>query len=67
MKMNGIKVQCIKESKNFKEVRGQIGEIFIMNLDSLFADCDGDWYANFYDIEGNIKGHWRINRFIRIE
>lgn len=43
-----IKVICIKPRKNEK-----VGDIFYLQANTIFGDCDGDWYGTFYKMDEN--------------
>ena len=58
-------VVCIKERtlNEFKE-----GEHYILDLGSVFSDCDGDWYGTIYEMDGSAKiGSFKLNRFVSVQ
>ena len=57
------KVVCIKSADPRQEQFGARGFMYYIDLNSLYGDSNGDWYADLYSLGFTKLGTIKINRF----
>ena len=58
-------VECISERNELNILK--IGQQYKVDLSTAHGDTDGDWYAVFYDMNGERLGYFNLKHFKTIE